>query len=94
MLPAAVTGGYAADGRDIYDDDVVRRDILELRAEVEPGDSGGPLVLENGTIGGLVFAESRADESVGYALTPTSVAVRIGPAIGRTGGVDVGECLR
>ena len=49
----------------------MRRDILELRAEVEPGDSGGPLVLENGTIGGLVFAESRADESVGYALTPT-----------------------
>ena len=94
VLPAAVTGGYAAEGRDIYDDGVVRRDILELRAEVEPGDSGGPLVLENGTIGGLVFAESRADESVGYALTPTSVAVRIGPSIGRTGGVDVGECLR
>jgi len=94
VLPAAVTGGYAADGRDIYDGDVVRRDILELRAEVEPGDSGGPLVLENGTLGGLVFAESRADDSVGYALTPTSVAVRISPAIGRTGGVDVGECLR
>ena len=61
---------------------------------MEPGDSGGPLVLENGTLGGLVFAESRADDSVGYALTPTSVAVRIRPAIGRTGGVDVGECLR
>jgi len=94
VLPAAVTGGYAADGRDIYDDDLVRRDILELRAEVEPGDSGGPLVLQDGTIGGLVFAESRSDDSVGYALTPTSVSVRVAPAIGRTGAVDVGDCLR
>ena len=94
VLPAAVTGGYAAQGRDIYDDDLVRRDILELRAEVEPGDSGGPLVLENGTIGGLVFAESRSDEAVGYALTPTSVAVRVAPAIGRTGAVETGDCLR
>jgi S1-C subfamily serine protease len=94
VLPAAVTGGYAADGRDIYDDDIVRRDILELRAEVEPGDSGGPLVLRDGTIGGLVFAESRSDDSVGYALTPTSVSVRVAPGIGRTGAVDVGDCLR
>ena len=94
VLPATVTGGYAAQGRDIYDRDLVRRDILELRAEVEPGDSGGPLVLEDGTIGGLVFAESRSDDSVGYALTPTSVAVRVAPGIGRTGSVDVGDCLR
>jgi S1-C subfamily serine protease len=94
VLPAAVTGGYAADGRDIYDDDIVRRDILELRAEVEPGDSGGPLVLRDGTIGGLVFAESRSDDSVGYALTPTGVSVRVAPGIGRTGAVDVGDCLR
>ena len=41
------------------------RDILELRAEVEPGDSGGPFVLEDGTVAGVVFAESRTDESVG-----------------------------
>ena len=94
VLPAAVTGGYAAEGRDIYDKDLVRRDILELRAQVEPGDSGGPLVLEDGTIGGLVFAESRSDDSVGYALSPTSVSVRVAPGLGRTGAVDVGRCLR
>ena len=94
VLPAAVTGGYEARGRDIYDRDLVERDILELRAEVEPGDSGGPLVLDDGTIGGLVFAESRSDDSVGYALTPTSVSVRIAPGVGRTSGVDVGDCLR
>jgi S1-C subfamily serine protease len=94
VLPAAVTGEYPAQGRDIYDEGLVTRDILELRAGVEPGDSGGPLILEDGTIGGLVFAESRTDDRVGYALTPTSVAVRIAPAVGRTGSVDLGACLR
>jgi uncharacterized membrane protein required for colicin V production len=94
VLPAAVSGGYPATGRDIYDGSRVTRDILELRAGVEPGDSGGPLVLEDGTIGGIVFAESRADDEVGYALTPTSVAVRVAPAIGRTSPVDTGPCIR
>lgn len=94
VLPAAVTGSYTATGRDIYGVHRVVREILELRAGVEPGDSGGPLVLEDGTIGGLVFAESRTDPSVGYALTPTAVSVRIAPAIGRTGEASVGRCIR
>ena len=94
VLPAAITGSYAATGRDIYGAERVTRQILELRAAVEPGDSGGPLVLGDGTIGGLVFAESKTDPDVGYALTPTSVSVRIAPALGRTGAASVGECIR
>lgn len=94
VLAAAVSGAYRATGRDIYNTYQIQRDILELRAAIEPGDSGGPLILEDGTVGGLVFAESRTDPSVGYALTPTSVAARIGPALGRTGRVSVGTCLR
>jgi len=94
VLAAAVSGDYAATGRDIYGEHRVTRDILELRAAVDPGDSGGPLVLADGTIGGIVFAESRTDPGVGYALSPTAVAVRIAPALGRTGAVDTGACLR
>ena len=94
VLPAAVSGSYAATGRDIYDKTRITRQILELRAAVEPGDSGGPLMLADGTIGGLVFAESKTDPAVGYALTPTSVADRVAPAIGRTGETSVGPCLR
>jgi S1-C subfamily serine protease len=94
ILPAGVSGAYPATGRDIYGTARVTREILELRAQVQPGDSGGPLVLEDGTIGGLVFAQSRTDPQVGYALTPTSVAARIAPAIGRTGSVSTGACLR
>ena len=94
IVPAAVTGSYRATGRDIYDDTRVDRDILELRAQIDRGDSGGPFVLQNGTIGGLVFAEARSDPDVGYALTPTSVAVRVTPAIGRREVVATGDCLR
>ncbi len=94
VLPAAVSGSYPATGRDIYGTSRVTRDILELRAAVEPGDSGGPLVLEDGTVGGLVFAESRTDPAVGYALAPGAVAERVARAIGKTRAVDVGPCLR
>jgi S1-C subfamily serine protease len=93
ILPAAVAGSYPATGRNIYGSNRVTRQILELRAAIEPGDSGGPFVLGDGTVGGLVFAESKTDPQVGYALSATSVATRIAPALGRTGGVPVGACL-
>ena len=93
VVPAAVTGAYPATGYDIYDKTTVRREILELRAQIDRGDSGGPFVLRDGTIGGLIFAEARTDPDVGYALSPTAVAIRVAPAMGRTGAVDTGECL-
>ncbi len=91
--PAAVAGAYSAQGRDIYGTRVVNRRILELRAIVDQGDSGGPMILADGTVGGVVFAEARTNENVGYALTPTSVATAIQPYIGRTSAVDVGNCI-
>lgn len=91
--PAAVTDVYPAEGLDITGTERVTRQIVELRARVEPGDSGGPLLLIDGTVGGVVFAESRSDESVGYALAPTAVAIAVAPAIGRTAEADPGACL-
>lgn len=93
VQPAAVAGAYEAQGRDIYGRTKVTRSILEIRAEIDQGDSGGPLVLADGTIGGVVFAEARTDDEVGYALTPTSVRDAIEPALGRTGLVDTGACI-
>ena len=91
---AAVSGSYVAQGRDIYGERRVSRTVLELRAEIDQGDSGGPLVLEDGTVGGIVFAEARTDDSVGYALTPTAVARAVEPSIGRTSPVGTGTCIR
>jgi len=93
-LPAAVTARVRARGRDIYGTAPVVRDVLELRAAIEPGASGGPLVLPDGTVGGIVFAESRTDETVGYALDPAAVAVAILPGIGETDPADTGPCIR
>src|SRR5262249_25507566 len=93
VSPAAVSGSFSAQGLDIYGSRRVTRTIIELRASIEQGDSGGPLVLEDGTIGGVVFAESRTDDSVGYALAPTAVSRAITPSIGRTGAIDTGACI-
>ena len=91
---AAVAGSYVAQGLDIYGDRRVSRTILELRASIDQGDSGGPLVLRDGTVGGVVFAESRTEDTVGYALTPTAVARAIEPSLGRTSEVGTGACIR
>ena len=91
--PAAVAGAFIAQGRDIYGAQRVSRRILELRAVVEQGDSGGPFILADGSVGGVVFAESRTDDNVGYALTATSVATAIQPFLGRTSATDTGECI-
>lgn len=94
VIPAAVSGAYRAEGRDLYGDTTVVRNVIELRAAIERGDSGGPLVLADGTVGGLIFAEARSDPSVGYALSPIDVATRIAPLLGRTSPVGTGRCIR
>jgi len=94
VIPAAVSAEIRADGRDLYGTRTVVRDILELRAAIQPGDSGGPFVLADGSVGGVVFAESRTDARVGYALDPLAVAGRVLPLLGRTAAVDTGACLR
>ena len=93
VVAAAVAGGYPATGRNIYGTERVKRDIVEIRSDIERGNSGGPLMLSDGTVGGVVFAEARTDEEVGYALAPTAVAARINPFIGSAEPVSTGECL-
>jgi S1-C subfamily serine protease len=93
VLAAAVTGRYEATGHDIYGAERVRRQIIELRAEIDRGDSGGPLLLADGTVGGVVYAEARTNPDVGYALSPSEVWAAVRPAIGRHAAVNTGGCL-
>jgi S1-C subfamily serine protease len=92
--PATVAAVYYAQGLDVTGKSRVTRRILELRSRVRPGDSGGPLVLQDGSVGCVVFAESKVDPSVGYALSPQEVWQRVSPAIGRTAAVAPGPCVR
>ena len=91
--PATVAATYNATGLDVTGAARVTRRIIELRARVIPGDSGGPFVLEDGTVGGVVFAQSKVDPAVGYALAPTEALDRLAPAIGRTAAVPTGPCI-
>jgi S1-C subfamily serine protease len=94
IVPAAVSAHFAATGLDIYGVSKVRREVLELRAQIDRGDSGGPLILTDGTVGGVVFAEARTNEDVGYALSAREVAARVARGLGRTAAVDTGDCVR
>jgi S1-C subfamily serine protease len=91
--PATVAAAYDATGLDVLGTARVTRRILELRAAIEPGDSGGPLLLEDGSVGGIVFAESKVDPSVGYALSPIEVERRIEGSLARTQRVSTGACI-
>lgn len=93
-IPAAVAATYVAAGRDLSGHRLVDRPVLELRAAIDPGDSGGPFVLADGTVGGVVFAESRSDPEVGYALAAAVVRATVDPALARTAAVSTGPCLR
>jgi S1-C subfamily serine protease/uncharacterized membrane protein required for colicin V production len=93
-IPAAVTSTYHAEGRDIYGTNQVNRQIIELSAAIIQGDSGGPLVLEDGTVGGVIFAEAQTDPNVGYALSPIDVSSRIEPALGLKTAISTGPCTR
>jgi len=94
LIPAVVSRVIDAVGRDIYGNQIVARDVIELRADVAPGDSGGPLLLSDGTVGGVTFSESRSDALIGYALSPTSVADSITDVLDSTSAVATGACLR
>lgn len=93
IIPAAVDSRLPARGTDIYGKTVVTRDVLELDAAVQPGDSGGPFVLPDGTVGGLVFAASRNQPDIGYALDPTAVAADIEGVLQDNVAVDTGPCI-
>jgi S1-C subfamily serine protease len=91
LSPYSVGEEVTATGRDIYDANSTRRQVLFLAAQLRPGDSGGPLVNPAGAVVGVAFAIAPDDPNVAYALTIEEVqAVLAGPLQP----VDAGPCLR
>jgi len=91
IAPAVIERETTAVGRDIYNDQLVNRDIWILAGEVRPGNSGGPLVDLQGHVLGLVFAASSTDPNQAYALTDDEIASDLRTGIGRTGRVDTSQ---
>lgn len=92
VAAAAVRAKVPAEGRDIYGDAQVSREIFVLSADIHPGNSGGPLVDAGGRVLGVVFANSTSNPSEGYALTDGEVAPDISAGVGRVGAVGTGAC--
>ena len=74
VVPAVVDGTVMAEGRDIYNQNLVTRQIFVLQATVHPGNSGGPLIDMQGRVLGMVFATSASDPNQAYALTDEEIA--------------------
>jgi len=89
--PAVVDDRVTAEGRDIYNQNLVDRQIYIIGAKVEPGNSGGPLVDLNGDVLGVVFAASTSQPDRAYALSDDEVSGAISGALNRSTAVDVGQ---
>jgi S1-C subfamily serine protease len=90
--PAAVLDEFEASGHNIYDSGLTLRSVYEIQATVIPGNSGGPLIAEDGSVMGIVFAESTSYNHVGYALTMSKVITEIQKAESNPHTVSTGAC--
>ena len=91
VVPAVVDGTINAEGRDIYNENLVTRQIYVMQASVHPGNSGGPLVDLQGRVLGIVFATSAGDPNQAYALTDDEIATDIRDAQANTSPRDTSQ---
>ena len=91
IVPAVVDGTINAEGRDIYNENLVTRQIYVMQAGVHPGNSGGPLVDLQGRVLGIVFATSAGDPNQAYALTDDEIATDIRDAQTNTSPRDTSQ---
>lgn len=86
--PAVIDDEVMAQGRDIYNQGFVTRQVFILQANVIPGNSGGPLIDLHGDVLGVVFAASSSNPDQAYALTGAEVAGDIHSGVGQTAPID------
>lgn len=90
--PAVVLNQFIANGRDIYGRNSTSRDIYEVQADIIPGNSGGPLIAADGSVIGLVFAQSTSYDHVGYALKNAQISSELHQASAQNQVRRTGTC--
>ena len=90
IADARIAERITATGRDIYDRQDTRRDVLVLAATLAPGDSGAGLVSTDGRLVGLAFAIDPDSATTAYAVSDAEFA----PVVRRAGSraVSTGPC--
>ena len=92
LNPASVGSSIDAYGPNIYQNEVVHRQIFPIHATVQPGNSGGPLVAPDGKVYGMVFAASTSVANSGYALTASEIASDVQSGEQSTAPVSTEQC--
>ena len=91
QIPIVVTKRLRVTIEDIYIEDVVERGALEIAGPVTGGDSGGPVLDARGDVIGIIYANSRGREQVGFATDQRELADLLASVTGAT--VDNGTCF-
>jgi S1-C subfamily serine protease len=92
VAPARVRDRITVRGPDIYHRRETTREIYSLNTVVRPGNSGGPLLGTDGSVLGIVFAESLEDPNTGYAVTAGEFSGDLTLGASATKGVSTGAC--
>jgi S1-C subfamily serine protease len=94
--PFEVGQQLSATGYDIYDRDLVRRQLLALASALEPGDSGSAVMRNDGSVIGVAVAVAPDRAGVAYALDIAELRQLLDGLAGRTLAepADTGPCLR
>lgn len=89
---AKIIEEFMANGRNIYNQSNTVRDVYEVKGDIIPGNSGGPLIDKDGTVRGVIFAQSTTYDKVGYALAMQKVIANVELAETRNQAVSTGSC--
>jgi len=89
---AAITSQIIADGKNIYNQDNITRNIYVIQGDVQPGNSGGPFIDSSGQVDGLIFAKSTVYSDQGYALTMAPIQKALNSVFNSNNSVSTGRC--
>jgi len=90
--PAVILDSFNATGRDIYNQNTTTRHIYSVKSDIRQGNSGGPLISADGSVVGVIFAESVSYDDIGYALNMEQVIEAVEQASQKKNAVSTGSC--
>ncbi|CAM3159452.1 MULTISPECIES: MarP family serine protease [unclassified Tsukamurella] len=93
LSSSRVRSQQTLEGRNIYRDAQVRRDVYLLRGQVRPGNSGGPVFDREGNVVGVIFGVAVDDADTAFALTAKQVEPALQAGTTATAGVSTGACV-